>query len=211
MKLILLGAPGAGKGTQAEIISKRFNVPTISTGEIIRIAIREKTELGIKASEFINQGLLVPDDVVIKMVEDRVKKCDCKDGYILDGFPRTVPQAQALEKMNVKIDKVIYMEVDEEKVIKRLSGRRQCEDCGTIYHIKYKPPKKANICDSCGGNIIIRQDDSVETIKKRLEVYNKQTRPLKEYYSDKKLLAIIKGQENINDTTIDLLKILGVD
>ena len=188
-----------------------MKIPTISTGEIIRNAIRQETELGIKATEYINKGLLVPDNVVIQMVRSRLIENDCDNGYILDGFPRTVPQADALEQMNIEIDKVLNIVVDEDKIIERLSGRRQCEKCGATFHLKYKPTKKTGICDVCGGNTVIRQDDTVETIKQRLKVYHEQTKPLIEYYSNKGLLVVVYGQEIVEDTTKEVFKALGVD
>lgn len=193
MKLILLGAPGAGKGTQAEIISERLSVPTISTGNIIRAALKAQTEMGIKAKEFIDKGLLVPDDVVIGIVRDRLKEDDCKNGFILDGFPRTVPQAQALDDMGIEIDKVIDIQVPDEKIVQRLSGRRVCSGCGASYHLLYKKPEKDGVCNSCGAQLVQRTDDREETVLERLKVYHEQTEPLVDYYRKKNKLVVVEG------------------
>ena len=208
MKLILLGAPGAGKGTQAEIISERLSVPTISTGNIIRAALKAQTEMGVKAKEFIDKGLLVPDDVVIGIVRDRLKEDDCKNGFILDGFPRTVPQAQALDEMGVEIDKVIDIQVPDEKIVQRLSGRRVCGGCGASYHLLYKKPEKDGVCNHCGAQLVQRTDDKEETILERLKVYHEQTEPLVEYYKKKNKLTVVEGQEEVADTTALTLKAL---
>ena len=208
MKLILLGAPGAGKGTQAEIISERLSIPTISTGNIIRAALKAQTEMGIKAKEFIDKGLLVPDDVVIGIVRDRLKEDDCKNGFILDGFPRTVPQVQALDEMGIEIDKVIDIQVPDEKIVQRLSGRRVCGGCGASYHLIYKKPKKDGICNHCGAQLVHRSDDKEETILERLKVYHEQTEPLVDYYRKKNKLVVVEGQEEVADTTALTLKAL---
>lgn len=208
MKLILLGAPGAGKGTQAEIISERLSVPTISTGNIIRAALKAQTEMGIKAKEFIDNGLLVPDDVVIGIVRDRLKEDDCKNGFILDGFPRTVPQAQALDEMGIEIDKVIDIQVPDEKIVQRLSGRRVCSGCGASYHLLYKKPEKDGVCNSCGAQLVQRTDDREETVLERLKVYHEQTEPLVDYYRKKNKLVVVEGQEEVSDTTALTLKAL---
>lgn len=208
MKLILLGAPGAGKGTQAEIISERLSVPTISTGNIIRAALKAQTEMGIKAKEFIDKGLLVPDDVVIGIVRDRLEEDDCKNGFILDGFPRTVPQAQALDDMGIEIDKVIDIQVPDEKIVQRLSGRRVCSGCGASYHLLYKKPEKDGVCNSCGAQLVQRTDDREETVLERLKVYHEQTEPLVEYYRKKNKLVVVEGQEEVSDTTALTLKAL---
>ncbi len=208
MKLILLGAPGAGKGTQAEIISERLSVPTISTGNIIRAALKAQTEMGVKAKEFIDKGLLVPDDVVIGIVRDRLKEDDCKNGFILDGFPRTVPQAQALDDMGIEIDKVIDIQVPDEKIVQRLSGRRVCSGCGASYHLLYKKPEKDGVCNSCGAQLVQRTDDREETVLERLKVYHEQTEPLVEYYRKKNKLVVVEGQEEVSDTTALTLKAL---
>ena len=208
MKLILLGAPGAGKGTQAEIISERLSVPTISTGNIIRAALKAQTEMGIKAKEFIDKGLLVPDDVVIGIVRDRLKEDDCKNGFILDGFPRTVPQAQALDDMGIEIDKVIDIQVPDEKIVQRLSGRRVCSGCGASYHLLYKKPEKDGVCNLCGAQLVQRTDDKEETILERLKIYHEQTEPLVDYYTKKNKLVAVEGQEEVADTTALTLKAL---
>lgn len=199
--LILLGAPGAGKGTQAEIISKKYNIPTISTGNIIREALRNETNLGLQAKSFIDSGKLVPDEVVISIIKERLAQDDCKNGFILDGMPRTIAQAEALDKMGIQINKVISIEVPDEKIISRLSGRRVCEKCGSSYHIADKPPAKEDCCDNCNGNLIIRNDDKPEIIADRLRVYHEQTEPLKDYYQAKGLLRVVQGQEVVADTT----------
>lgn len=208
MKLILLGAPGAGKGTQAEIISERLSVPTISTGNIIRAALKAQTEMGIKAKEFIDKGLLVPDDVVIGIVRDRLKEDDCKNGFILDGFPRTVPQAQALDDMGIEIDKVIDIQVPDEKIVQRLSGRRVCSGCGASYHLLYKKPEKDGVCNLCGAQLVQRTDDREETVLERLKIYHEQTEPLVDYYRKKNKLVVVEGQEEVSDTTALTLKAL---
>ena len=208
MKLILLGAPGAGKGTQAEIISERLSVPTISTGNIIRAALKAQTEMGVKAKEFIDKGLLVPDDVVIGIVRDRLKEDDCKNGFILDGFPRTVPQAQALDDMGIEIDKVIDIQVPDEKIVQRLSGRRVCSGCGASYHLLYKKPEKDGVCNLCGAQLVQRTDDREETVLERLKVYHEQTEPLVDYYRKKNKLVVVEGQEEVSDTTALTLKAL---
>ena len=208
MKLILLGAPGAGKGTQAEIISERLSVPTISTGNIIRAALKAQTEMGVKAKEFIDKGLLVPDDVVIGIVRDRLKEDDCKNGFILDGFPRTVPQAQALDDMGIEIDKVIDIHVPDEKIVQRLSGRRVCSGCGASYHLLYKKPEKDGVCNLCGAQLVQRTDDREETVLERLKIYHEQTEPLVEYYRKKNKLVVVEGQEEVSDTTALTLKAL---
>ena len=208
MKLILLGAPGAGKGTQAEIISEHLSVPAISTGNIIRAALKAQTEMGIKAKEFIDKGLLVPDDVVIGIVRDRLEEDDCKNGFILDGFPRTVPQAQALDDMGIEIDKVIDIQVPDEKIVQRLSGRRVCSGCGASYHLLYKKPEKDGVCNSCGAQLVQRTDDREETVLERLKVYHEQTEPLVDYYRKKNKLVVVEGQEEVSDTTALTLKAL---
>ena len=208
MKLILLGAPGAGKGTQAEVICKALNIPAISTGNIIREALAQGTEMGLKAKSFMDAGQLVPDDVVIGIIKERLAKDDCANGFILDGFPRTIPQAEALDAMGVIIDKVIDIEVPDEKIAARMSGRRVCKDCGSSYHLEYKAPKAEGVCDACDGELIQRKDDAPETVLDRLAVYHKQTEPLKDYYSEKGILRIVEGQEEIADTSALTLKAL---
>lgn len=208
MKLILLGAPGAGKGTQAEVICKALNIPAISTGNIIREALAQGTEMGLKAKSFMDAGQLVPDDVVIGIIKERLAKDDCANGFILDGFPRTIPQAEALDAMGVIIDKVIDIEVPDEKIAARMSGRRVCKDCGSSYHLEYKAPKAEGVCDACEGELIQRKDDAPETVLDRLAVYHKQTEPLKDFYSKKGILRIVEGQEEIADTSALTLKAL---
>ena len=208
MKLILLGAPGAGKSTQAEVICKALNIPAISTGNIIREALAQGTEMGLKAKSFMDAGQLVPDDVVIGIIKERLAKDDCANGFILDGFPRTIPQAEALDAMGVIIDKVIDIEVPDEKIAARMSGRRVCKDCGSSYHLEYKAPKAEGVCDACDGELIQRKDDAPETVLDRLAVYHKQTEPLKDYYSKKGILRIVEGQEEIADTSALTLKAL---
>lgn len=202
MKIILLGAPGSGKGTQAEFISKEYKIPSISTGNIIREALKSGSELGIRAKSFMDKGDLVPDEIVIEIIKDRLAQKDCENGYILDGFPRTIPQAEALDKMNIIIDKVVDIEVTDENILNRISGRRVCEECGASYHITDRKPKKEGICDSCNGTLVQRKDDQIETVKSRLTVYHNQTEPLKEYYLKQKKLIIIDG----NDKTVEQTK-----
>lgn len=199
--IILLGAPGAGKGTQAEKICEHLNIPTISTGNIIREALKSGTEMGKKAQSYLDEGKLVPDDVVIGIVRDRLAQGDCKNGFVLDGFPRTIPQAEALDQMGVVIDKVIDLQVTDEDVIQRMSGRRICEKCGASYHVQYNKPRVEGVCDKCAGTLIQRKDDHPDTVKERLKVYHKQTEPLEEYYQKKGKLAVVKGQEDVQDTT----------
>lgn len=208
MKLILLGAPGAGKGTQAEVICNALNIPAISTGNIIREALRLGTEMGLKAKSFMDAGQLVPDDVVIGIIKERLAKDDCANGFILDGFPRTIPQAEALDAMGIIIDKVIDIEVPDEKIAARMSGRRVCKDCGASYHLEYKTPESEGVCDTCSGELVQRKDDAPETVLDRLAVYHEQTEPLKEFYSKKGILRIVEGQEEIADTSALTLKAL---
>ncbi|MBO4468168.1 MAG: adenylate kinase [Clostridia bacterium] len=208
MKLILLGAPGAGKGTQAEIISETYKIPTISTGNIIRAALKNGTEMGLKAKEYTEKGELVPDDIVIGIIKERLSEDDCKNGFILDGFPRTIPQAQALDNMDIAIDAALSIEVADEEIVKRMSGRRVCEKCGASYHTEFKKPLKEGICNSCGGNLVIRKDDEPETVLNRLHVFHEQTEPLKDYYNSKEKLLLVEGQDDVKDTTALVLKAL---
>ena len=210
MNLILLGAPGTGKGTQAEILTDRLGIPAISTGNIIREALKNGTEMGLKAKSFIEAGQLVPDEVVIGIIRERLAQDDCQNGFILDGFPRTVPQAQALEEMGVAITKVIDLEVEDEEVMKRLGGRRVCEGCGASYHMQHKPPKVEGVCDRCGAKVVTRKDDAPETIRDRLTVYHQQTEPLKAFYAGKGLLVEVAG-ETIEENTSLTLKALGAE
>ena len=201
MNLILLGAPGAGKGTQAEIIAEHLNIPTISTGNIIREALKSGTEMGRKAKEYMDSGRLVPDDVVIGIIKERLAQPDCAGGFILDGFPRTIPQAEALDRMGIVIDRVIDIEVEDETIARRVSGRRVCPSCGASYHIDYKKPAVESVCDRCGDTLVQRKDDQPDTVRERLHVYHEQTEPLKSYYAQSGKLTIVEGQEEVADTT----------
>lgn len=206
MRLILLGAPGAGKGTQAEVICNTLNIPAISTGNILREAKAKGTPLGLEAATYMDSGKLVPDELVINILKERLKEDDCQNGFILDGFPRTVPQAEALDQMGVVIDRVVDLEVPDDKIMARLSGRRVCEKCGSSYHVLYKPTKVEGVCDRCGGKTVQRKDDAPETIRERLEVYHAQTEPLKDYYKKTGKLVVVEGQEEVADTTALTLK-----
>ena len=208
MKLILLGAPGAGKGTQAEKIVEKYGIAAVSTGNIIRAALKAGTEMGLKAKSFMDAGQLVPDDVVIGIIKDRLKEKDCENGFILDGFPRTIPQAQALEDMGVDIDKVLDIEVPDEKITARMSGRRVCSKCANSYHLLYKKPKTEGVCDACGGELIQRKDDAPETVQARLKEYHEMTEPLKDFYKKLGKLVIVEGQEEVADTTALVFKAL---
>lgn len=201
MKLILLGAPGAGKGTQAEIICQEKKIPTISTGNILREALKNGTEMGLKAKSYMESGQLVPDEILIGIIKDRIQEPDCKNGFILDGFPRTIPQAEALDAMGAGIDAVLDIEVSDEDIITRMSGRRVCEKCGSSYHLLFKQPKVEGKCDNCDGTLVQRKDDHPDTVKERLEVYHNQTEPLKEFYSKQGKLLVVHGQEKVEDTT----------
>ena len=209
MNLILLGAPGAGKGTQAEVISEALGIPQISTGNILREAVKNGTEFGLKAKTAMESGALVSDEVVIGILKDRIAEDDCKNGFILDGFPRTVPQAEALEQMGVNIDKVIEISVPDETIQKRLSGRRVCEKCGASYNTEFKPTKIEGTCDKCGGATVIRKDDQPETVIERLNVYHEQTAPLKDFYAKLGKLETVIGQEEVADTSKLTLKAVG--
>lgn len=201
MKIIFLGAPGAGKGTQAEIVSQRYNIPAISTGAIIREAIKTGTEMGKAAKAYTESGALVPDEVVIGIIKERLAKDDCKGGFILDGFPRTVPQAEALDNMGIEMDMVISIEVADETIVNRMSGRRVCANCGASYHVQSKPSKDGKTCDVCGTELTIRRDDAPEVVKSRLDIYHEQTEPLKAYYAKTGKLKTVIGQEEVADTT----------
>ena len=209
MRLILLGAPGAGKGTQAEILRKELNVPTISTGNILRAAIKNGTPTGLKAKSFMDAGKLVPDDVIIGIITERLAEEDCKNGFILDGVPRTIGQAEAMEKAGIQIDAAVSLEVSDEAIMKRMDGRRVCESCGASYHIVNAPSKKEGVCDLCGGKLVQRADDAPETVKKRLEVYHTETEPLKDFYAHKGLLVSVADQPTIPATTQAILRALG--
>ncbi len=210
MNLILFGPPGAGKGTQGEIICETLKIPTISTGAMIRAAIKDGTELGKQASELIKTGALVPDEVVVGIVKERLAQSDCANGFILDGFPRTIPQAEALEQLGVKIDCVLSLEVTDETIVERMSGRRSCPGCGATYHVKYNPSADGKTCDSCGTELTLRADDKPETVLNRLQVYHTETEPLKDYYAKKNLLKSVVGQAKVDETTELVMKALGL-
>ena len=213
MKLIMLGAPGAGKGTQAKKIAEKYDIPHISTGDIFRANIKNGTELGQKAKTYMDQGLLVPDELVVDLVVDRVNQEDCSKGYVLDGFPRTIPQAEALDKalsaMGQKMDYAINVEVPDENIVNRMSGRRACVDCGATYHIVYAPTEKEDVCDKCGGSLILRDDDKPETVLKRLGVYHEQTQPLIDYYTNAGILKTVDGTVDIDVVFQNIVEILG--
>ena len=209
MKIIFLGAPGAGKGTQAELVAERASIPTISTGAIIREAIRTGTAMGMAAKAYTDAGNLVPDDVIIGIIQERLAKSDCENGYILDGFPRTVPQAEALDRMGITIDVVLSIEVSDEAIVERMSGRRVCE-CGASYHTAYKPSADGKHCDKCGKELTIRRDDAPEVVRSRLKVYHETTEPLKSFYEAKGILKIVEGQEKVEDTTALVRAALGI-
>ena len=212
MNLILLGPPGAGKGTQAKILIKKYGIPQISTGDILRAAVKEQTPMGVKAKAFMDSGALVPDDVVVGIVEERIAKSDCSAGYILDGFPRTVAQADSLSAMlhkkNSGIDHVIAITVDNEELLKRITGRRTCKGCGAGYHVLYDPPKQADVCTECGGALYQRDDDREETMRRRLEVYEEQTSPLVAYYAERNLLRTVDGMGHIDEIQRKLIGII---
>ena len=208
MNLILMGAPGAGKGTQSEKISEKWNIPAISTGDMLRAAIREGNELGKIAKAYIDDGNLVPDEVVIGIIKDYLSSDKCKNGFILDGFPRSIPQAEALEKMGVKIDAVLSIEVADDAIVSRMGGRRLCSGCGVSYHVEYNPSKIDGVCDKCGKSLYIRDDDAPQTVKKRLETYHEQTEPLKAFYDERGLLLTVQGQDKVEDTTSLVFKAL---
>lgn len=208
MNLILLGAPGAGKGTQAENICERLSIPAISTGNIIREALKSGTEMGKQAKSYVDSGKLVPDEVVIGIIQERLAHGDCRNGFVLDGFPRTIPQAEALDRMGIRIDKVVDLEVDDDVIVSRMSGRRVCESCGATYHLKYKLPAKEGACDKCGGTLVQRRDDLPDTVKERLKVYHEQTEPLKSYYAKQGKLFIVEGEEDVADTTRKTLSVI---
>jgi len=210
MNIIFFGAPGAGKGTQAEVVSERLAIPTISTGAIIRAAIKNGTEMGKSAQSFIDKGALVPDEVVIGIIKDRLDEDDCKNGFILDGFPRTIPQAVALDEMGVRIDVVLELDVPDEEIVTRMSGRRVCLKCGASYHTKYNPSKTGEKCDKCGEELSVRKDDAPEVVQSRLSVYHKETEPLKDYYGKKGLVKTVVGQEELKATTVLTLAALGI-
>ena len=209
MKLILLGAPGAGKGTQAEILCKELNIPTISTGNILRAAIKNGTPTGLKAKAFMDEGKLVPDEVIIGIITERLAEEDCVNGYILDGVPRTIAQAEAMEKAGIVFDHVISIEIADETIVNRMGNRRGCEDCGASYHLVAVPPKVEGVCDKCGGKLVQRKDDAPETVKARLEVYHKETEPLKGFYAERGLLRSVDDQPSVAETSEGILRVLG--
>ena len=212
MKIIMLGAPGAGKGTQAKMIAEKYSIPHVSTGDIFRANIKNGTELGKEAKKYMDQGLLVPDELTVKILLDRVAQDDCKNGYVLDGFPRTIPQAEVLDKalteLGDKIDYAINVDVPDENIIKRMSGRRACVTCGATYHIVHIPPKKEGVCDTCGSELILRDDDKPETVKNRLDVYHKQTQPLIDFYTEKGVLRSVDGPVDMKDVFAAIVAIL---
>lgn len=210
MKLIFLGPPGAGKGTQAALISEKLSIPTISTGDMLRAAIKAGTSTGMKAKTFMDAGQLVPDDVIIGIITERLAQTDCAKGYILDGVPRTIAQAQALEDAGVVFDQVISLEVADEAIVERMSGRRVCAKCGATYHTVNKPPKAEGVCDACGGELSVRADDVAETVRQRLAVYHKETEPLKAFYDQRGKLQEVSGDQGMEDTTKAIVKLLGV-
>ena len=210
MRLILLGAPGAGKGTQADILSAELHIPTISTGNILRAAMSEGTPTGLKAKEFVESGRLVPDDVIIGIIRERLAKEDCANGYILDGVPRTIPQAQTMEDMGIEIDCALSIEVEDEVIVKRMSGRRTCKDCSATFHVENNPPKVEGKCDFCGGELTIRKDDAPETVKNRLSTYHRETEPLKAFYAERGKLLKVQNQPTIEATTAAIREALGI-
>ena len=212
MKIIMLGAPGAGKGTQAQMIADKYNIPHISTGDIFRANIKNGTELGKKAKEYMDKGLLVPDELTVQLLLDRVANDDCKDGYVLDGFPRTIPQADVLDseltKLGDKVDFAVNVDVPDENIVRRMSGRRACLKCGATYHIEHIPPKTEGICDKCGSELVQREDDKPETVQNRLSVYHEQTQPLIDYYDKKNILKTVDGTKDMQEVFNDIVNIL---
>ena len=202
MRLILLGAPGAGKGTQAEVLSQLLSIPTISTGNILRAAVKAGTPVGLQAKAYMEAGQLVPDEVIIAIIKERLAEPDCANGYILDGVPRTIPQAEAMEKMGIVIDCALSIEVEDQVIVDRLGGRRVCKDCGATYHMVSHPPRQEGVCDECGGEVICRADDAPETVKARLVTYHKETEPLKEFYAQRGLLKAVENQPSAAETTV---------
>lgn len=210
MKLILLGPPGAGKGTQAEILTKRLGVPAISTGNILRAAVKNGTPTGLKAKEYMDAGKLVPDEVIIGVISERMAEADCQEGFILDGVPRTIPQAEALEKAGVTFDAVLSIEIEDEVIVDRMDGRRVCTTCGAPFHVRNMPPKVEGVCDSCGGELKERADDKPEVVRDRLAVYHKETAPLKDFYAERNLLKSVENQPTVAETTTAILHVLGL-
>lgn len=210
MKLILLGPPGAGKGTQAEILSEKLSIPTISTGNILRAAVKNGTPVGLKAKEYMDAGKLVPDEVIIGVISERLAEADCQKGYILDGVPRTIPQAEALEKAGIVFDAVVSIEITDQEIVDRMAGRRVCTACGAPFHVKNMPPKTEGVCDNCGGKLEARADDKPEVVRDRLAVYHKETAPLKDFYGERKLLKNVDNQPTVAATTTAILDALGL-
>ena len=210
MKLILLGPPGAGKGTQAEILCKKLNIPTISTGNILRAAVKNGTPVGLKAKEYMDAGKLVPDEVIIGVISERLAEADCQNGFILDGVPRTIPQAEALEKAGISFDAVVSIEISDEEIVERMAGRRVCAACGAPSHVKNMPPKVEGVCDACGGKLEARADDKPEVVRDRLSVYHKETAPLKDFYAARNLLKTVDNQPTVAETTTAILNALGL-
>ncbi|MBO4881941.1 MAG: adenylate kinase [Lachnospiraceae bacterium] len=213
MKIIMLGAPGAGKGTQAKMIAEKYSIPHVSTGDIFRANIKNGTELGKQAKEYMDAGKLVPDELTVKILLDRVAQDDCKNGYVLDGFPRTIPQAEVLEdalnKLGDKIDYAVNVDVPDENIVRRMSGRRACLKCGATYHIEHIPPKQEGICDTCGSELVLRDDDKPETVLNRLKVYHDQTQPLIDFYTERNVLKTVDGTKDMKDVFADIISILG--
>ena len=213
MKIIMLGAPGAGKGTQAKMIAEKYSIPHISTGDIFRANIKNGTDLGKQAKEYMDAGKLVPDELTVKILLDRVAQDDCKNGYVLDGFPRTIPQAEVLEdalnKLGDKIDYAVNVDVPDENIVRRMSGRRACLKCGATYHIEHIPPKQEGICDTCGSELVLRDDDKPETVLNRLKVYHDQTQPLIDFYTERNVLKTVDGTRDMKDVFADIISILG--
>ena len=210
MKLILLGPPGAGKGTQAEILNKKLGIPTISTGNILRAAVKNGTPVGLKAKEYMDAGKLVPDEVIIGVISERLAEADCQNGFILDGVPRTIPQAEALEKAGISFDAVVSIEISDEEIVERMAGRRVCTACGAPYHVKNMPPKVEGVCDACGGKLEARADDKPEVVRDRLQVYHKETAPLKDFYAARNLLKTVDNQPTVAETATAILNALGL-
>ena len=210
MKLILLGPPGAGKGTQAEILNKKLGIPTISTGNILRAAVKNGTPVGLKAKEYMDAGKLVPDEVIIGVISERLAEADCQNGFILDGVPRTIPQAEALEKAGISFDAVVSIEISDEEIVERMAGRRVCTACGAPYHVKNMPPNVEGVCDACGGKLEARADDKPEVVRDRLQVYHKETAPLKDFYAARNLLKTVDNQPTVAETTTAILNALGL-
>lgn len=210
MKLVLLGAPGAGKGTQSEILGKEYGFPVISTGHILREAMKNGTPVGLKAKEYVESGKLVPDDVIIGIVRERLAQDDCQKGYILDGMPRTIPQAEALEEVGIEIDTALAIEIADEVIVERMAGRRVCKNCSAAFHISSNPPKTPGVCDHCGGELAIRKDDAPDTVRHRLEVYHEETEPLKEFYEKRGKLKTVENQPTVELTTVAVKKALGL-